>query len=115
MIGERVLDFALAAPVLPLAGWVPHGMSALLAAGTEGLDLVRRLIDRVHAGGGEIAARLDAAGALRPLASTALLAPVPRPGIVLSHGRAYKSHLQEMNAKGEDEPHAFMKNVNAII
>ncbi|HXQ53461.1 MAG TPA: fumarylacetoacetate hydrolase family protein [Stellaceae bacterium] len=113
VVGDDVLDFALAAPVLPLAGWVPPAMPALLAAGSEGLDLVRRLVDRVASGG--VAARLKEAGALRPLASLALLAPVPRPGIVLSHGRAYKSHLKEMNSKGEDEPHAFMKNVNAII
>jgi acylpyruvate hydrolase len=115
IVGDDVLDFALAAPVLPLAGWVPHAMPDLLAARDDGLDLIRRLIDRVSSGREEIAARLRAAGALRPLASTELRAPVPRPGIVLSHGRAYKSHLAEMNSKGEDEPHAFMKNVNAII
>lgn len=111
IVGQDVLDFALAAPALPLAGWVPPAMPDLLAAGAEGLDLVRRLLDRVEGA----AARLRETGALKPLASTALAAPVPRPGIVLSHGRAYKSHLKEMNSKGEDEPHAFMKNVNAII
>jgi acylpyruvate hydrolase len=115
LIGPDVLDFALAAPILPLAGWVPAAMPQLLAAGSEGLDLVRRLIDRVAGGRGEVAARLRKVGALRPFSEVALLAPVPRPGIVLSHGRAYKSHLAEMNSKGEDDPHAFMKNVNAII
>jgi len=115
LIGSDVLDFALAAPVLPLAGWVPAAMPQLLAAGPEGLDVVRRLLDRVEGGRGEVAARLRKAGALRPLSEVALSAPVPRPGIVLSHGRAYKSHLAEMNSKGEDDPHAFMKNVNAII
>ncbi len=113
VIGYDVLDFALATPLLPLAGWVPPDMRDLLAAGSEGLDLVRRLIDRVQSG--DMASRLRATGALKPLASTPLLAPVPRPGIVLSHGRAYKSHLAEMNSKGEEDPHAFMKNVNAII
>jgi 2-keto-4-pentenoate hydratase/2-oxohepta-3-ene-1,7-dioic acid hydratase in catechol pathway len=111
IVGADVLDFALASSVLPLAGWVPPAMPELLAAGAEGLDLIRRLLDRVDGA----AARLREAGALKPLAATALRAPVPRPGIVLSHGRAYKSHLKEMNSKGEDEPHAFMKNVNAII
>ena len=76
--------------MLPLAGWVPQAMPALLAADSAGLDLIRRLMDQVATGRDDIAARLDAAGALRPLAATALLAPVPRPGIVLSHGRAYK-------------------------
>jgi 2-keto-4-pentenoate hydratase/2-oxohepta-3-ene-1,7-dioic acid hydratase in catechol pathway len=115
VVGDEVLDFALAGAVLPLAGWVPGAMPALLAAGGEGLDLIRGLVDRIAQGREEVGPRLRAAGALKPLAATALLAPVPRPGIVLSHGRAYRSHLKEMNAKGEDEPHAFMKNVNAII
>lgn len=115
IIGSDVLDFALARPVLPLAGWVPAAMPDLLAAGAEGFDLIRRLVDRIASGRDELAPRLQRLGALRPLAGTTLLAPVPRPGIVLSHGRAYKSHLAEMNSKGEEEPHAFMKNVNAII
>ncbi len=38
---------------------------------------------------------------------------------MLSHGRAYHSHLKEM-AKGEtpkvaDDPRAFLKNINAIV
>jgi 2-keto-4-pentenoate hydratase/2-oxohepta-3-ene-1,7-dioic acid hydratase in catechol pathway len=115
IIGDDVLDFALARPVLPLAGWIPAAMPDLLAAGSEGLDLIRRLLDRIGSGREELVPRLKGAGALKPLAATPLQAPVPRPGIVLSHGRAYKSHLAEMNSKGEDEPHAFMKNVNAII
>ena len=109
-----MLDFALAASVLPLAGWVPQAMqlsspraaraSTSSAASWAGSDR-----------DGTTLPRGSTRRALRPLAATALLAPVPRPGIVLSHGRAYKSHLKEMNSKGEDEPHAFMKNVNAII
>jgi 2-keto-4-pentenoate hydratase/2-oxohepta-3-ene-1,7-dioic acid hydratase in catechol pathway len=116
LIGDDVLDFALAGAVVPLAGWVPTAMPALLAGGSEGIDLIRRIIDSVAAGREDSAARLRAAKALRPLVETALLAPVPRPGIVLSHGRAYWSHLKEMKrANSEDDPHAFMKNVNAII
>jgi acylpyruvate hydrolase len=114
VVGDDVLDFAAAAAVLPLAAWVPPGMPALLAGGAEGLDLIRRLVDRV----GPARERLRAAKALVPFAAVELAPPVPRPGIVLSHGRAYWSHLKEMNganAKSEDEPHGFMKNVNAII
>ena len=113
LIGPDVLDFAAAASVIPLAGWVPTPMPALLAGGREGLDLIRRILDRIAASG-DLSARLREVGALTPLAATRLDAPV-RPGIVLSHGRAYGSHLKEMNSKGEEEPHAFMKNVNAII
>jgi len=121
VIGGEVLDFARAAPVVPLAGWVPPAMPALLAAGQEGLDLIRRLVDRVATGRDDEAARLRAAHALTPLTATDLMAPIPRPGIVLSHGRAYWSHLNEMGRGSEkrekpaEGPHAFLKNANAII
>ena len=112
LLGEEVLDFALAAPSLPLANYVPSAMPALLAGGAEGLDVVRRVID---AAAGQTA-RLREAGALKPLAAIKLMAPVPRPGILLSHGRAYKSHLREMNrTQPAENPSAFMKNVNSIV
>ena len=118
LVGAEVLDFAAAGSVVPLAGWVPASMPALLAAGEEGLDLIRRIVERVERGREDVPARLRAAKALNPLAATELAAPVPRPGIVLSHGRAYWSHLKEMmgaNAKSEEEPHGFLKNTNAIV
>jgi 2-keto-4-pentenoate hydratase/2-oxohepta-3-ene-1,7-dioic acid hydratase in catechol pathway len=112
LIGEEVLDFALAAPSLPLANYVPSAMPALLAGGAKGLDVVRRVIDGATAQ----KARLRETGALKPLAAVKLLAPVPRPGILLSHGRAYKSHLREMNrTQPAENPSAFMKNVNSIV
>lgn len=90
LIGDAVLDFALAAPVIPIAGYVPVAMVDLLAGGHEGLDLVRRVVGRVAEAKESECARLAAAGALRPRSEVTLLAPVPRPGILLSHGRAYK-------------------------
>jgi acylpyruvate hydrolase len=112
LIGDDVLDFALAAPAIPLAGYIPAAMPALLAGGPEGLDLIRRVIERVP----RERARLEELGALKPLSAVTLLAPVPRPGILLSHGRAYKSHLREMNrAQPAENPSAFLKNVNSII
>lgn len=112
LIGDDVLDFALAAPSLPLAGYIPSTMPALLAGGTDGLDLVRRVIDRASAE----SPRLKETGALKPRAAVKLLAPVPQPGILLSHGRAYKSHLKEMNrAQPTENPSAFLKNINSIV
>src|ERR1700722_10437662 len=96
LIGEDVLDFALARDVVSLANWVPLTMPTLLAGGDEGLDLLRRIVDRVAEAHGEERQRLTASGALRPLTEVRLAAPVPRPGIVLSHGRAYRSHVKEM-------------------
>ena len=47
------------------------------------------------------------------------MAPLPRPGLLLSHGRAYLSHLKEMQKtekpKIEENPSGFIKNTNAIV
>jgi len=56
---------------------------------------------------------------LQPRSAVRLLAPVPRPYMVLSHGRAYASHRGEMR-KGEiaptgDTPVAFIKNTGSVI
>jgi 2-keto-4-pentenoate hydratase/2-oxohepta-3-ene-1,7-dioic acid hydratase in catechol pathway len=116
LVDDEVLDFALASAVIPVAGYIPSAMPALLAGGTEGLELVRRVVGRVSEAKPGERERLHAAGALKPRAQVTLLAPVPRPGILLSHGRAYKSHLKEMNRTTPAEnPSAFLKNVNSII
>jgi acylpyruvate hydrolase len=119
LLGADVLDFALAGDVLPLANWVPLTMPALLAGGDEGLDLIRRLVDRIEDGRSHERSRLQRCGALKPIADIRLAPPVPRPGILLSHGRAYFSHLKEMQKTErptvEEDPKAFMKNVNGII
>ena len=119
LIDDDVLDFTLAAAVVPNAGLVPQAMTALLASGDEGLDVVRRLLDTIKRDRNDEVARLRKAGALKSAKDVRLLAPNPRPGIVLSHGRAYHSHLKEMakgeeNPKATEEPRAFLKNVSAI-
>ncbi len=115
LVGDEVLDFARAARAVPLAAFVPGSVAAILAAGDEGLDIVRRVIDRAEAAG----TALGEIGALTPYDETWLLAPLPRPGIVLSHGRAYLSHLKEMQKtdtpKVAENPTAFLKNGSAII
>jgi 2-keto-4-pentenoate hydratase/2-oxohepta-3-ene-1,7-dioic acid hydratase in catechol pathway len=119
LIGDDVLDFALASAVVPLAGFVPEAMPALLAGGDGGLDLIRCVLDTISRSRDDEEARLRKSGALKSGKEVRLLAPNPRPGIVLSHGRAYHSHLKEM-AKGEEkpkvteEPRAFLKNASSI-
>lgn len=119
MVGDEVLDFARAPELDPLAGWIPGSVAAILAGGEDGLDIVRRVVGRAEDAGGGALDRLRESGALSPLAQTRLMAPLPRPGIVLSHGRAYMSHLREMQKtdtpKVPEEPSAFLKNTNAII
>jgi 2-keto-4-pentenoate hydratase/2-oxohepta-3-ene-1,7-dioic acid hydratase in catechol pathway len=118
LVEDSVLNFARAASVIPIASWIPTSMPALLAGGQQGLDIVRRVLDTVRENRSDEIARLARCGAITPRAQTRLDAPV-RPGLVLSHGRAYFSHLKEMQKsdkpKVEPEPHAFMKTVNAIV
>jgi 2-keto-4-pentenoate hydratase/2-oxohepta-3-ene-1,7-dioic acid hydratase in catechol pathway len=119
LLGEDVLDFAVSGDLIALSNWIPNTMPSLLGGGEGGLDIIRRIIDRVEEGHGDIRNRLWQCGALKALRDVRLAAPVPRPGIVLCHGRAYFSHLKEMQKserpKVEEEPRAFLKNVNAII
>jgi 2-keto-4-pentenoate hydratase/2-oxohepta-3-ene-1,7-dioic acid hydratase in catechol pathway len=115
LVGDEVLDFAQAARVLPLAAFVPTTVAAILAAGADGLEIVRRVIGEAE----KIGAALGEVGALSPFATARLRAPLPRPGIVLSHGRAYLSHLKEMQKtdtpKVAENPTAFLKNGSAIV
>jgi len=118
LIDDSVLNFARASTIIPIAHWIPTSMPALLAGGQDGLDIVRRVLDRIQENHADELQRLVRCGALTSRAKTRLDAPV-RPGLVLSHGRAYFSHLKEMQKsdkpKVEGEPHAFMKTVNAIV
>ena len=115
LLNGEVLDFVLARALIPLAWFVPMDMADLLAGGREGLELIRRIGDAAAVRAGD----LSEIGALRALSATKLAAPLPRPGILLSHGRAYHSHTREMAGGGvphvQEEPSAFMKNVNSII
>src|SRR5580704_9178082 len=115
LVGSDVLDFAAAAPLIPIAGWVPADMRELLVGGKAALELVAKIIALVPA---EQSALRDS-GALRPRSEVRLLAPVPRPNMVLSHGRAYASHRGEMRRGGiaptGDTPVAFIKNTGSII
>jgi acylpyruvate hydrolase len=95
--------------------WLPHGMRAILTAGNEGLDLVRRIVDRVEGGGDGERQRLRESGALTPPTSTRLLAPVPDPAMILSAGQAYRSHLAEMKTEAPHEPHAFIKASSTVV
>jgi acylpyruvate hydrolase len=121
VIGDDVLDFARAAAFVPLAAWVPAAMPALLAARNDGLEIVRRVADEVQRRSADEQAAMRADGALRDYDDCALLAPVPLPGIVLSHGRAYAAHRKAMRGDLYDptadygQPSAFLKNGSSII
>ena len=59
--------------------------------------------------------RLAAAGGLRPLAETPLLAPIPDPRLLLSVGRNYGQHLKEMQDNPKPAyPTAFIKTMVSL-
>lgn len=114
VIADDALAFRLAAPLLPLSAWVPADMVGLLQAGPEGLDVIRQIADRVLCDEG-LAERLRGTGALRPLADTVLLAPVPEPRLFMSTGLAYKDHVGEMRGPKLTTPAGSMRCSSSII
>ncbi len=119
LVGDDVLEFVRAARIVPFAAFVPSTVAAVLAGGAPGLEVVRRVMGDVEAATQGESDALRESGALAPHAGARLLAPLPRPGLVLSHGRAYLSHLKEMQKDGppkiEENPSGFIKNQNAIV
>ena len=116
LIGDEVLDFGLSGEILPLANWVPSDMRLLLAGGRAALDIIRGFITAI-AENPALAPALREAGALTQQSAVRLGPPVPRPGILLSHGRAYHDHLKEMrgsDAVPSEDPSGFLKNTNSI-
>ena len=114
VIGQEVLAFRLAAASVPLAAWVPVEMIGLLQAGPEGLDVIRRIVERVH-DDRHLTEQLRSVGALRPLPETALLAPVPEPRLFMSTGLAYKDHVGEMRGPKLTTPAGSMRCSSSII
>jgi hypothetical protein len=81
--GGEILDIVASPGSLAETQWLPQSVVSVLAAGADGLSQVARMVAAVQqASPGERAA-LRQAGRLLPLASTALLAPVRRPGLIL--------------------------------
>ena len=111
ILGDDALDLRASAAVIPAARLVPADMKAILSAGDAGLDLLRDIIAHAPA----CAAQLRAIGALTPLATAKLAAPIGNPGMILSIGANYHAHLREMNATAPKTPLSFNKNVASLI
>jgi hypothetical protein len=77
--GGVILDLSAAPGSLSASQWVPQSTISILAAGERGLALAQSLIAMAE---GQ-AVRLSDAGALLKLTSTALMAPMRRPGLML--------------------------------
>ncbi len=117
VVNDFVLDLARSGALLPIARWIPTSTDTLIAGGAEGLDILRRIEDALRAAAQTLRDDMIETGVLTPLSSARLAAPVARPGILLSHARAYHSHLAEMEGAAPPPryPAGFIKNVHAIV
>lgn len=94
--------------------WMPSTVIEVLAAGDSALAVLRGLIDHVETLDAADRNRLRETGAIVG-SDTRLLAPIPRPGMILAAGLAYRSHLAEMSGTPvPSQPTAFMKSVGSV-
>ncbi len=117
-LGEEALDFAIAASVLAAAAQIPRRVLDIV--GGAGLEAARQVVDRVASGPDALRARLRDIGALTPLRATSLLAPIPAPNMVFSHGQAYHSHLRDWDRNAAQDrspfgPVGFIKANSSIV
>jgi acylpyruvate hydrolase len=102
--------------VLPgtVEAWLPDSLAGILEAGPAGLACVRQIVERVETMDALARERLRASGTLTG-EGTALLAPVPRPRLIVAAGLAYRSHLAEMGGTpAPPHPTGFMKSPNSV-
>ncbi len=85
---------------------MPSDMTAFLALGEEALVAATRALAFAAAPGRE--------ALRRPLASVALLAPVPRPGKIIGIGRNYGEHAREVGGPKQEAPRVFLKPASSV-
>ncbi len=112
LVGNNVLNLVAARDIVPLAGYIPDSMNALIAGGPEGLKVIEKVI--TLAGEPVRSERLRASGALAPLSSTVLGPVVPEPNLLLSGSMNSHGHLNEMGDEVPQYPCAFHKVRSAI-
>lgn len=79
------------------------------------MNIARSALDRLDAMSGDAQQKLRHDGTLVALDDADLLAPVPRPKLILSVGLNYHRHLAEMEGTpAPPHPSAFMKTINSL-
>ena len=92
--------------------WLPGSVIGLLDGGEAGLDIARGIVNRARSA--KELELLRERGAILPQ-STRLLSPIPRPGMILAAGLAYRSHLAEMaETPTPAQPTAFLKAPSSV-
>lgn len=98
-----ILHLGRAARAGTIEAWLPNTIIGILEGGKAGIEAVRA-----------IASRSPPPDALLP-PETRLLAPIPRPTMILAAGLAYRSHLAEMaGTPTPAHPTAFLKAPSSI-
>ncbi|MGO4339681.1 fumarylacetoacetate hydrolase family protein [Labrys sp. KB_33_2] len=125
IVGDEILNFSLVRNLgrPTVANWIPSTVMGILEGGPDGLATVDRLIKTLEDADDRMRQQLREEGALTPAGTTRLLAPIPRPRVVLATGGGYQAHIIEMVEAGAlrqmpppmKNPPAFFKNTNAII
>jgi acylpyruvate hydrolase len=109
----EILHLGRAARPGCIEAWLPTTMRELLAAGREGLDVARTMIDRAERAQGREREQLLDRDALRKTAR--LLPPIPDPSLIVAAGLSYRSHLQEMaGTPTPPHPTAFLKSPASV-
>ena len=117
VIGEDIVDPSHGA----LNGAPGRGrwrdVAALLQDDCEALNGLKRLAAWVK-NSKDRQAMLREMGAILPLAGVRLLAPVPKPGLLLCIGRSYGRHVLEMlgnKAQLPKTPNGFLKSPHCVV
>lgn len=92
-----ILDLAAAPSTLSESQWIPHSIVSVLAAGSDGLERVARLVSAADEGGAGGRAQLHRDRVLLPFEGTALLPPIRRPGLVLVVSADGTTYLKSPN------------------
>ena len=98
-----ILDLAAAPSTLSESQWIPHSIVSVLAAGSDGLERVARLVSAAGEGGDDGRAQLRRDGVLLPFEGTALLPPIRRPGLVLVVGDDGTTYLKSPNTAASNK------------
>jgi acylpyruvate hydrolase len=114
VLGSEILALSACGDALPTARLVAGSVRGIIEGGSEALDLVRRICDKVT-GSDALVASLRDRGALVVKDRAKLLAPIPDPLLILSCGLNYHAHLKEMKTPPGEKPTAFTKNAASII
>jgi len=125
LIGEEVLDVTSFCEILELKGeWIDAGdvtkFQHIEGAYLDALDVYRRgsewmssVMEKIE--DQMLVGELRATGALISFTSVELNPPVIAPGNIFAIGLNYAAHAAEGNAKEQEFPLVFTKNVTALV